>query len=132
MEVLTFVTLVPAKKNTISSANGRFHGCTAWAIAVRVAATMPAGVRDLCDQARYTSASVAGTASIGFILDLNLKLLMSGRCSLRRQTKRSCRESGSARRLLREHRHRPHATSNALSFGINKENINNLNFVLQM
>lgn len=63
----TLVTLVPAKKNTISNAKGKFHGCTAWAVAVNTAAMMPAGVRDLCDQALYTIASVTGTAIMAFI-----------------------------------------------------------------
>jgi hypothetical protein len=45
----TLVTLVPAKKNTISRAKGRLHGCTACAAAVNRAATIPAGVRDLCE-----------------------------------------------------------------------------------
>ncbi len=40
------VTLVPAKKNTISRVKGKLQGWTACAIAVRVAATIPAGVRD--------------------------------------------------------------------------------------
>jgi hypothetical protein len=48
----TFVTLVPAKKNKMSSAKGRLHGWTACAMAERPAATMPAGVRDLCDHTR--------------------------------------------------------------------------------
>lgn len=43
------VTFVPAKKNTIRSTNGRFHGWTACAIAVRTATTIPAGVNDLCE-----------------------------------------------------------------------------------
>lgn len=46
-----FVTVVPAKKNTINKVNGMFDGWTAWATAVTRAATIPAGVRDLCDQA---------------------------------------------------------------------------------
>jgi hypothetical protein len=64
----TFVTLVPAKKNTMRRAKGRFHGWTACATAVNIAATIPAGVRDLCDQARYTMTSVTGTAMTAFIL----------------------------------------------------------------
>ena len=32
------------------------------------AVTMPIGVSDLRDQARYTSAAIAGTAMYGFIL----------------------------------------------------------------
>jgi hypothetical protein len=43
----TFVTLVPARKNTISRAKGRLQGWTAWAAAVKVAVTIPRGVRDL-------------------------------------------------------------------------------------
>lgn len=64
----TFVTLVPARKNTIRSAKGRLHGWTACAAAVKAAATIPAGVSDLCDQARTTIARVTGTAIIAFIL----------------------------------------------------------------
>jgi hypothetical protein len=62
------VTLVPAKKNIMRRAKGRLHGCTACATAVRAAATIPAGVSDLCDQARYTIARVTGTAIMAFIL----------------------------------------------------------------
>lgn len=65
-----FVALVPARKNIISNAKGRLHGCTAWATAVRAAATMPAGVRDWRDHARYTKARVAGTATMAFIFVL--------------------------------------------------------------
>lgn len=43
----TFVTLVPARKNTMRSAKGKLQGCIAWAVAVKVAATIPAGARDL-------------------------------------------------------------------------------------
>jgi len=70
----TFVTLVPAIKNTINKAKGRFHGCIAWAIAVNTAATMPAGVRDLCDQARYAIARVTGTAMMAFIMTFRSKI----------------------------------------------------------
>ena len=42
----TCVTRVPARKNTTRRTNGRFHGWTAWATAVRKAANIPAGVRD--------------------------------------------------------------------------------------
>jgi hypothetical protein len=42
----TFVTRVPARKNTISKAKGKLQGCTACATAVNVAATIPAGVKD--------------------------------------------------------------------------------------
>lgn len=66
----TLVTFVPARKNTINNVNGRLHGCTACAIAVKTAATMPAGVRDLWEWARYTIASVMGTAMIAFILEI--------------------------------------------------------------
>lgn len=64
----TLVTLVPAKKKMIRRANGRFDGCIACATAVKIAATIPAGVSDLWDQARYTIARVTGTAMIAFIL----------------------------------------------------------------
>lgn len=60
--IYAFVTLVPARKNTIRSVNGKLQGCIAWAIAVRTAEKIPAGVKDLCDQALYTRARVAGTA----------------------------------------------------------------------
>jgi hypothetical protein len=64
---LTFVTLVPARKNTPRRTKGRLHGCTAWATAVKAATIMPAGVRELCDQALYTSANVAGAANMAFM-----------------------------------------------------------------
>lgn len=64
----TLVTLVPAKKNIIRRAKGRLHGCTACATAVRAAAMVPAGVSELCDQARYTIARVTGAAIMAFIL----------------------------------------------------------------
>jgi hypothetical protein len=69
------VTLVPAKKNTISNAKGRLQGCTAWAVAVNTAATIPAGVRDLRDQALYTIASVTGTAIMAFISTFEIEEL---------------------------------------------------------
>ena len=47
-------------------------------MAVNTAATHPAGVRDLCDNALYTIARVTGTAIMAFILRLQreLRLLM--------------------------------------------------------
>lgn len=61
------MTLVPAKKNTISSVKGKLQGWIACAAAVNTAATIPAGVRDLCDQALYTIARVIGTDITAFI-----------------------------------------------------------------
>ena len=71
MDFHTFVTLVPARKNTISKAKGRLQGCTACATAVSVAVTIPGYVKDLCDQARYTIARVTGTAMMAFMLDVD-------------------------------------------------------------
>lgn len=76
MKAYTFVTLVPARKKTISRAKGRFHGCTACATAVTVAATMPAGVRDLWDHARYIMARMTGTAMVAFILVFVSQMLL--------------------------------------------------------
>ncbi len=71
------MTLVPARKKVIRRAKGKLHGCTACAIAVSTAATIPAGVKDLCDQALYTIARVIGTAIYAFMLsDLSTKSLV--------------------------------------------------------
>ena len=64
----TFVTAVPLRKNTTRSAKKILQGWTAWIIAVRVATTIPAGVRDFLLQARHTNARVAGTATYGCML----------------------------------------------------------------
>lgn len=37
---------------------------------------MPAGVKDLCDHARYTMATITGIAIIGFILELEFEFEM--------------------------------------------------------
>lgn len=65
----TFVTVLPARKKVASSTKKTPHGCTACAIAVKKAVAMPAGVRDLWDQARYTRTAMHGIAIIGFIVD---------------------------------------------------------------
>lgn len=65
---LILVTRVPARKKTTRSANGRFQGCTACAMAEAAAAAIPAGVRLLWECARYTKASVAGTAMMAFMV----------------------------------------------------------------
>lgn len=52
----------------IKSAKGKFHGCKACAPAVRTAATIPAGVKLLCDPALYTIARVTGIAIAAFIV----------------------------------------------------------------
>jgi hypothetical protein len=62
------VTLVPARKKTISRTKGRLHGCTACAAAVKPAVIIPKGVSVLRDQARYSIAKVIGTAIIAFIV----------------------------------------------------------------
>lgn len=49
-------------------AKGKFHGWYACAAAVKAAAMIPPVVRDFFLYARNTSASVAGTAIIGFML----------------------------------------------------------------
>jgi hypothetical protein len=67
-EPFTFVTLVPARKNTINKENGKLHGCTACATAVNTAATIPAGVSELCLCARTTIAAVMGTHIMAFIV----------------------------------------------------------------
>jgi hypothetical protein len=71
VDVHTFVTLVPARKNTISRMKGRLQGCTACATAVSVAAMHPQSVRVLCDHARYTIATITGAAMMAFISDVD-------------------------------------------------------------
>ncbi len=71
------MTLVPAKKNAIRREKGKLHGCTACAIAVKTAAAIPAGVKDLCDQALYTIARVTGTAIYAFMLTIDAQNLCS-------------------------------------------------------
>jgi hypothetical protein len=92
---------------------------------------MPAAVRDLCDQARYTRASVAGTASIAFILKFESEVVDVELLQYSQADKRSClgpgqQESCSAFIVIDKH-----ATSNRGFPGINKENINSLIFVLR-
>ena len=48
--------------------NGRFHGCSAWIIAVRTAERMPIGVRELRETARTTRKVVAKKAKMRFML----------------------------------------------------------------
>lgn len=52
----------------IKSAKGKFQGCKACAAAVKTAATMPAGVKLLCDPALYTIARVTGIAIAAFMV----------------------------------------------------------------
>jgi len=52
----------------INKMNGRFHGCNAWIIAVRIAKKMPVGVRDLREIARTTRRVVAKKAKMRFML----------------------------------------------------------------
>lgn len=59
---------VPARKKTTRRTNGKFHGWTACAMAVKVAAKSPPVVSDFLEYARYTSINVAGMAMMGFIL----------------------------------------------------------------
>jgi hypothetical protein len=66
----TLVTVVPAKKKTASNAKKTLQGCIACTTAVAKAVRMPTGVNDLRDQARYTSAAIAGTAIYGFMVGL--------------------------------------------------------------
>jgi hypothetical protein len=68
VEIRTLVAALPAKKNTANSAKNTLHGCMAWITATTIAVSIPTGVKDLCDQARYTSAAMAGTAMYGFII----------------------------------------------------------------
>ncbi|KAL8985547.1 MAG: hypothetical protein Q9177_004406 [Variospora cf. flavescens] len=42
----TFVTAVPARKKTTRRVKKTLQGCMAWTTAVKVAAAMPAGVRE--------------------------------------------------------------------------------------
>ena len=63
----TLVTAVPARKNTTSRAKKMLQGCMAWTTAVKAATTMPKGVRDFLEYARYTRPRVAGTAMKGCI-----------------------------------------------------------------
>lgn len=59
---LTFVAVVPSRKNVTSSVKGIGDGCSAWIVAVTAAERMPIGVRDLRRWARMIRARVAGTA----------------------------------------------------------------------
>ena len=70
----TFVTIVPARKNAASKMKKAPHGCIACTTAVAKAVAMPTGVRDLWDQARYTSAAISGAAISGL-------MAMRGCCS---------------------------------------------------
>lgn len=74
------MTVVPAKKNTASSAKKTLQGCIACTTAVAKAVRMPTGVSDLRDQARYTSAAMAGTAMYGFMVGLLDGVRSSRRC----------------------------------------------------
>ncbi len=85
----TFVTLVPARKNTINKAKGRLHGCTACATAVSTAATIPAGVSDWCLYARTTMAAVTGThiiAFMAFTAGYYITTELEGLCCLAKET----------------------------------------------
>lgn len=48
----TLVTVVPARKNTTSSAKKTLQGCIAWTTAVNAATTIPNGVKDFLEYAR--------------------------------------------------------------------------------
>ena len=50
--VSTLVTVVPARKKTVSSAKQTLHGCRAWTTAVNAATTIPEGVSDFLEYAR--------------------------------------------------------------------------------
>ena len=58
----TFVAAVPPRKKTTSRAKNTGHGWRACTMAVNVATAIPAGVRELLDQARSTNNETAGTA----------------------------------------------------------------------
>ena len=73
MSFFIFVTFVPSKKKTPSSTNGRLHGWTACAAAVKPATTRPAGVKLLWLCALYSRAAIAGAAITAFILLQNLR-----------------------------------------------------------
>lgn len=75
----------------MSNAKGRLQGCTAWAVAVTTAAAIPAGVRDLCDQALYTIASVTGTAIMAFISAYEEEEELRMLEERRRQQQKKCR-----------------------------------------
>lgn len=68
----TFVTVVPARKNAASKMKKAPHGCIACTTAVAKAVAMPKGVKDLWDQARYTSAAISGAAISGFMVDAGM------------------------------------------------------------
>lgn len=67
MKLHTFVTAVPARKKVARSTKYPLQGWIACTMAVKVAVTIPAVVSDFLDQARYTSAAIAGTAMYGFM-----------------------------------------------------------------
>lgn len=63
----TFVTAVPPRKKTTSRAKKTLQGWIACTTAVMVAASIPAGVRELLVHARSTRIATAGTAMYGCI-----------------------------------------------------------------
>lgn len=67
--IATFVTAVPPRKNTTSRAKNTLHGWMAWTTAVKVATTIPNGVRELLNHARRTRAATAGIATYGCIVN---------------------------------------------------------------
>jgi hypothetical protein len=80
---LTLVTAVPDRKKTVSRAKNTLQGWIAWTTAVAAAVTIPNGVRELRDHARYTRAAVAGTATRGFIFVVGcLKVEAVARCGI--------------------------------------------------
>jgi hypothetical protein len=76
----TFVTVVPAKKNAASKMKKAPHGCIACTTAVAKAVAMPTGVKDLWDQARYTSAAISGAAISGLMVDAGMLFRSSRWC----------------------------------------------------
>ena len=64
----TFVTADPPRKKAASRAKKMDHGWITWATAVKMAAKIPSGVRDLLDHARITRSETAGMATAGFMV----------------------------------------------------------------